>query len=156
MMDDAFIRNAVFTLIAYKPDSTEICMGNVMGSYSSDLKMLNRLSFDQLAEELVTIGEYPYDEQEAKYEVYTLVNGCPITESVYPDVTKRLKLRMESILSDRAEDRERERVQAAEEAATQAAKDQQAALETARQQELNQFFALGQKLGFNVTPNTET
>jgi hypothetical protein len=39
-----------YTLIAYKPDSSDYCMGCHMGSYSSDLEMKNRLEEDELLE----------------------------------------------------------------------------------------------------------
>ena len=139
----------MFTLIAYKPDSSCICMGCVTDVYSSDFQLHQCENLDALAAHVATIQQYEYGNQEAKYEVTILQHGRLLVSGESGTLHDDLRVKVEAILVERAEQARIAAEQQArlEVAARQAAQDKQ------HQHDLETFFALGKRLGYTITKN---
>lgn len=136
-----------FTLIAYKPDSSCICMGCVTDVYSSDFQLHVCSTLDQVAEYLSVLHTYEYGEQEAKYEIHILLNGLDVQTEVPSTIRDELRVKVEAALQRRAEEA---RLRAEQEALAKAAQQQQSMSEQEKR-DLETFFALGKRFGYSIT-----
>lgn len=137
------------TFIAYKPESDCISMGCVVEHYQSDFKIVQCENLNQLAAEIVKIREYKCDEQELPYETHILVDGQPTSE-LTGNFDEQLQEKVEEAQARRNAELEIENARALEQAKTAA----QAVQEQQRQKDLENFFALGKKLGLEIpTPH---
>ena len=141
-----------YTLIAYKPDSIGVCIGNGTETFSSDFQMFHCTSIEELAEHAVKLNQMQYAEQELEHDRHILIDGRPVDLTTDADELELLRLEI-AVVAARVEEEkalktEREALQARIAAEEEEARKQEAQ----RQQELDTFFALGRKLGFTVAP----
>lgn len=73
---------AYYTLISYKPDASDYCMGCHMASYSSDFEMAHGASLTALAPTWKRIlhADYNGAQGDASYELTLLINGVPLSD----------------------------------------------------------------------------
>lgn len=73
---------AYYTLIAYKPDASDYCMGCHMASYSSDFEMAHGASLAALAPawKRALHADHNSESGDASYELNLLINGVPLSD----------------------------------------------------------------------------
>jgi hypothetical protein len=64
-----------FTIIAYKSDSTDTCMGCLMASWSSDFEMSFATTEEDAAIAWADIEDKKLEDREGGYEITLLING---------------------------------------------------------------------------------
>lgn len=148
-----------FTLIAYKSDSSCVCMGHVTDSYSSDFHISHHDNLRSLIEKRMEYLAYTPSEQESDYEIHMLYDGMESKE--WPlylmqqsvETERALKAEQESARIEAAAQAEREALDAdriaMEETEVKREKEATAQKEADHQTLLN----LAEKLNFTVTPN---
>lgn len=77
--------NPKYTLIAYKPDSTESSMGCHMQDYSSDLQIFTNLDADSLTAKMAEINAIKYDNQESPHQMTVLSTGDSVTLCMFDE-----------------------------------------------------------------------
>jgi hypothetical protein len=140
----------MLTLIAYKPDGSCISMGHVVENYSSEFELHHCETVEKLAQHYVRIEAHKPDVQEPPYEIHVLVSGVPLerqSDTMRISINRAIESAREVFL---AEQKRKD-----EEATAQAEAAAKALAETQRQRELDQFFAQGKKLGYNVVPSQD-
>ena len=82
----------IYTIIAYKPESTEMSMGHVMGEYQSDMKHLSSTRLTEILDFVVDveIDNHYMDNQEDGYEFTLIVDGVnrPVVMEQYREQSK--------------------------------------------------------------------
>lgn len=93
---------AYYTLIAYKPDASDYCMGCHMASYSSDFEMAHGTSLAALAPTWKRIlhADHNSEQGDAGYELNLLINGVPLSD--IPSEKAWLEEGMDPALVDQA------------------------------------------------------
>ncbi len=101
----------VFSLIAYKPESDDYCMGNHFDHYSSDFRLLTTENEDELFDELVFLYSREYGTGEDPYTITILINGRQISDITedqritFTCISRRAFVRAEKVKTDRINQR---------------------------------------------------
>lgn len=140
-----------FTLIAYKPDSSCVCMGNVTDNYGSDFHMSHHETLRSLMEKRAEYDEYECGDQELCYELTLLVDGRPMTECGPGIVNQCLELER-TIRTERAEAKEAARVEAERLAAEEVQRKLEEETTAQATSDKQTLLSLAEKLNFTVTP----
>jgi hypothetical protein len=134
----------IFTILAYKPDTQDVCRGCVVARYSSDFKWKSSMDKAVMAEFLAEIqfADKHCEHGESSYEVTFLFNGEEFPEGETDWMTEELRLEItkkaEGICT--AKLAEEDRLKAA-----QAAENNRKAQEAKEKQEREQLVALRAK-----------
>lgn len=70
-----------FTLVAYKPNSNDYCMGCHVESYSSDLAIESGLSKEELIERIALLKARILGPNEEGYEMHIFAGGVPLADT---------------------------------------------------------------------------
>ena len=87
-----------YTLIAYKPNNDDYCMGCHMASYSSDFELFHTIDKQELVNKWLSIHqqERSHDDRECGYDITILVNGQPLEKVNYDEF-----LRLKTVVNER-------------------------------------------------------
>jgi hypothetical protein len=84
-----------FTLIAYKPDNVDVCMGCSMEHWSSDLIQEENLTLEQLEEKLFLLGIQKYDRYEHQHDVVLVAPHYEMPGDWRSSLDARVKIRVQ-------------------------------------------------------------
>lgn len=133
-----------YTLIAYKPNNDDYCMGCHMASFSSDFELFCTTSEEELLDKWLDIrkAERQFDEHEAKYEITILFNGIDPDSGGCEEYEEFIRLR--EIIDQRFEQWSKEQD---EEDAREKLRKEYEAKKREREDDVRQLKQLQKKLG---------
>jgi hypothetical protein len=136
-----------YTLVAYKPDGFQICMGCTTSTFGSDFKLFTGMMMDDCLRHHAELRRVTYDDQEPEWEINILYRGNPIGEA-----GTAIHELYYAALDQEIEDQNEAEAEHAKQALAE--RDQAAQQLAAMQQEgkVRQLQADAEELGFTLTP----
>ena len=140
-----------YSLIAYKSDGFQICMGCTTETFGSSFILHTTLDMDTCAKKHAELRRVVYDDQEPEWDITVLYRGVPIREVGGP-VCDLYMAQVDQEVED-----QNEAARVAQVEAARVAEEARIAREEAQNQiELNAFFATAKRLNYEVTPHQTT